>query len=119
MIQGVFIYQKPPSLFTGVAVGAGTHGVLGLKKGINLRKQFIEKLNTKLAGFITVTEDSTQANLEEIAAKNYDFIICSPGLQKIVTPSKELPPIIYTDSYEFHITEVDPTIDQIINLFSN
>ena len=119
MKEGVFIYQKPPSLFTGVVLGAGTYGVLGLKKGINLRKQFIEKINNKLTGFITVTEDSTGANLEEVAAGNYDFIICAPGLQKIVTASKELPPIIYTDSFDFHKTEVTPTINQILNLFED
>ena len=119
MKKGVFIYQKPPSLFTGVVLGAGTYGVFGLRKGIKLRKQFIEELNKKLIGFAFVIEDSTGANLKEIAANHYDFIICAPGLQKIITASKELPPIIYTDSFNFHKTAVKPTINQIKMIFNN
>ena len=38
MKQGVFIYQKPLSLFTGVMIGEGTYGMFGLRKGIKLRK---------------------------------------------------------------------------------
>ena len=67
MKQGVFIYQKPPSLFTGVMTGEGTYGIIPIRKGIRLRKQFIAKLNEKLDGFAKVIEDSTAANLEEIA----------------------------------------------------
>lgn len=119
MKKGVFIYQKPASLFTGVRTGVGTYGILGLKKGTNLRKQFVAELNNQLAGIAEVVADSTEANLEAIAEQNLDFIICSPGLQKIVKPSKELPPIIYTDLVDFHQTTVGPTIQQIKKLFSS
>lgn len=41
MKKGVFIYQKSPSLFTGVVLGEGAYGMLGLKKGINLRNELM------------------------------------------------------------------------------
>lgn len=119
MKKGIFIYQRPPSLFSSVMVGEGTHGVLGFKKGIKLREQFIEKTNDKLAGVAVVTADSTGANMEEVAAQHADFLICAPGLQKIVTSSKDLPPIIYTDLADFHKTEVIPTINEIRRILNS
>ena len=48
-------------------------------------KRVLEKLQSKLKelGYpVLVEKDDTEGDMSEIASRNYDFIICIPGLQK-------------------------------------
>lgn len=120
MKSGILIYQQPSGLGQNIRVSLMSRSVWPF--GLGKNKKYLDKLNKKLEkleGSITVMEDDTEANLEEIASRNYDFIICTPGLQKRVLPSKELPPIIYLESLEFHNTNVEPAINKIQKLLNN
>lgn len=120
MKSGILIYQQPSGLGRNIGVAPMSLSVWPF--GLGKNKKYLEKLNKeleKLEDSITVMEDDTEANLEKIASRNYDFIICTPGLQKRVLPSKELPPIIYMESIEFHNTIVNPTINKIKKIVSS
>lgn len=122
MKNGIFIYQAPPGLGRNIITSAGSLGSVWFGTKGSKREMFIDKLNKKLAklGYpVNITEDKTEANLEEIASRNYDFIICTPDLRKKVVPSDELQPIIYLESLEFHNTIVEPVINKIQKLLNN
>ncbi len=115
MKYGVLIYQAPPMLGRGIKVGDGEFAgfsFMGFKKG----KKFLEKLQNELLELnylVTVVKDDTEANLEEIASRRYDFIICTPGLQLKMFLKDELPQIFYLDSVEYYNTDVSKTITNI------
>lgn len=117
MKTGIFIYQAPPIFGRNTIVEPEVlTSFWSVFSKPTKSTKFLDKLNEKLesSGYpVTVVKDKTEANLEEIAAQNYDFIICTPGLQKRVVASDELPAIIYLESLEYHNTSVDPTIDKI------
>uniref|UniRef100_UPI0034509529 hypothetical protein n=1 Tax=Carnobacterium TaxID=2747 RepID=UPI0034509529 len=69
--------------------------------GIGKGKKFLEKLQKELVTLdypVTIVKDDTEANLEEIVARQYDFIICVPGLQNKLLSKDKLPQIFYIDS---------------------
>lgn len=114
---GLLMHQAPPSFGRNPIVAPESLASFWSVFKVSTKKQqFIEKLNEKLAELdesVTVVEDSTEANLEEIAKQDYDFIICTPGLEKRVVPSQELPSIFYIDSLDYQETTVEPVIQKI------
>ncbi|MGB3159638.1 MAG: hypothetical protein WBA84_00175 [Carnobacterium sp.] len=77
MKHGVFIYQAPPMLGKNVMVdnfAFMNFSFMGIGKG----KKFLEKLQKELIKLdypISVVKDDTEANLEEINDRQYDFIL--------------------------------------------
>lgn len=115
MKTGIFIYQDPVSFGQNPIVAPESLGA-SLFTGINKADKFIEELNkefTKLNDTVTVVKDDTEANLEEIASRNYDFIICVPGLQNKMYSKDKLPPIFYLESLEYHNLLISKTFDNI------
>lgn len=117
MKYGIFIYQAPPMFGKNVMVdnyAFMNFSFMGIGKG----KKFLEKLQKELIKLdypISVVKDDTEANLEEINARQYDFILCVPGLQKKIVLNNELPPIFYIGSEDYYSSLVSKIIAQIEN----
>lgn len=115
MKKGVLIYRAPPSFGRDIIVGAVSLDTT-LFTEISKADKFIEKLNEELADSgsqILVEKDDTEADLEEIASRKYDFILCAPGLEEKVYAQDNLPPIYYMESLEYHNLLVSKTVQNI------
>lgn len=113
--KGVLIYRAPPSFGRDIIVGAVSLDTT-LFTEISKADKFIEKLNEELADSgsqILVEKDDTEADLEEIASRKYDFILCAPGLEEKVYAQDNLPPIYYMESLEYHNLLVSKTVQNI------
>lgn len=112
MKNGVFIYQAPTSLGRNSKVGAMS--LSGFPFSLGKRESFLKKLNRELEKIeVHIVKDDSEANLEEIAKKNYDFILCTPDLQKRITSSKDLPQIFYLTSMEYHNQDVQSVVRRL------
>lgn len=117
MKHGLFIYQAQPMLGKNVMVdnfAFMNFSFMGIGKG----KKFLEKLQKELIKLdfpISVVKDDTEANLEEINAQKYDFILCVPGLQKKIASNYKFPPILHIDSEDYYSSVVSKIIAQIEN----
>ncbi|WP_414839447.1 hypothetical protein [Carnobacterium sp. TMP28] len=117
MKQGILIYQAPPMLGRNVMVdnyAFMNFSFMGIGKG----KKFLEKLQMELVKLdypVTVVKDDTEANLEDIIARQYDFIICVPGLQKKLLSKDKLPQVFHIDSQDYYSSSISKTITNIKN----
>ncbi|MCA9766977.1 MAG: hypothetical protein KC455_11240 [Carnobacterium sp.] len=117
MKYGIFIYQAPPMLGRNVMVdnyAFTDFSFMGIGKG----KKFLEKLQKELVQLdypVSIVKDDTEANLEEIIARHYDFIICVPGLQNKLLSNDKLPQIFHIDSEDYYSSLISKTITNIKN----
>lgn len=115
MKHGLFIYQAPPTLGRNVMVDNYAFTDLSFM-GIGKGKKFLEKLQAELVTLdypVTVVKDDTEANLEEIFARQYDFIICVPGLQNKLLLKDELPQIFHIDSEDYYSSLISKIMTKI------
>lgn len=117
MKHGVFVYQVPPILGRNVMVD--NYAFMNISfMGIGKGKKFLEKLQKELVKLdypVTVVKDDTEANLEEITARQYDFIICVPGLQNKLLSKDKLPKVFHIDSEDYYSSLISKTITNIKN----
>lgn len=117
MKRGIFIYQEPPMIGRNVIISDAAFtnfSFMNFGKG----KKFLDALQSKLEELeypVTVAKDDTEANLDRIVLRNYDFVICAPGLQNKILLKEELPQIFYLTSSDYFNSLVSNTINMIKN----
>ncbi|MCA9766385.1 MAG: hypothetical protein KC455_08200 [Carnobacterium sp.] len=117
MKHGILIYQVPA--MTDRTIFAEDYdftdfSFLGIGKG----KRYLDTLKAELVKLdypVSVVKDDTRADLEEIISRQYDFVICTPGLQKKIILKDKLPQIFFIDSLDYHNSLISKIISNIKN----